>query len=80
MAQQVDVTGAVRARRYRQRMRAGTMVCQVETTRDIRDALVGLGILDPDDSNDRAAVADSVEILLYAAGAGAIDINPDALD
>ena len=60
-------------------MRAGTMVCQVEITRDIRDALVGLCILAAADIDDRGQVADACETLLFGLAEGYLDINADCL-
>ncbi len=68
-----------RARRCRARRRAGATMVQIEVTKDAKAALVDFGILDAADTDNRAAVADACETLLFAVSEGCLDFDPDCL-
>ena len=56
-----------RFRRYRERQKRGIAVVQVEVCTEDLWALIDAGVLDVDDSEDRAAVADAIRKSLRVA-------------
>ncbi len=70
-------SSADRARRYRVRRAEGRHVARVEVGPEEIEALVDNSLLDPGDVADRAAITESIEVLLYVLRENAIEIDWD---
>ncbi len=58
---------AARARRYRRRRRAGTVLVSVEVNSEVLNALLEFGLLgNTADAGNRAKVAEAIELILSA--------------
>ncbi len=68
-------SGADRARLYRKRRSEGRHVARVEVGPEDIEALVENCLLDPGDVADRAAITESIEVLLYVLRENAIEID-----
>ncbi len=73
-------SSADRARRYRVRRAEGRHVARVEVGPEEIEALVDNSLLDPGDVADRAAITESIEVLLYVLRENAIEIDWDRWD
>ncbi len=72
--------GAERARRHRERKRVGAIVAPVEVLPEDLRALVDNMLLEPGKLDDRAAITESIEVLLYVLRENAIQIDWERWD
>ncbi len=70
-------SGADRARRYRRRKSEGCVVATVEVGPGDLKALVDNMLLEPGELDDRAAISEAIEVLLFALAEGAAEIDFD---
>lgn len=70
-----SLSGADRARRYRERQQAGLIVVSVEVAPEDLTALIEYGLLEPQNSADRSEVGEAIETLLCALCESAVDID-----
>ena len=69
-----------RNRRYRARKREGTLIIPVPVTKGHLDALIEDGLHNEDDRLDRDKISGTLEFILDAYEAGALEIDPDKID
>ena len=73
-------SSASRARRYRRRRRAGVAVVPVEVNDEALIALDDYGFLETveaADMSDRGQIAEAIQLLLFALGERAIEVDYD---
>ncbi len=71
---------AARARRYRKRQHDGARVVPLDVCASDVDALVAYGLVDEHHTNDRAEIAQGIQLLLDALSQDAIGVDFDKLE